>query len=83
MQDVETENLRKLAKRIKELRTKQAKSLNSFVMQKGGLTTATWSRLENAKYDPKFITLVKAASMLGITIEELLKDLNLNYTLEE
>ena len=47
------------------------------------LLCASWSRLENGKFDAKFSSLVKASAMLNIKIEELLKDLPLDYTLEE
>ena len=83
MQYIEKENSIILGKRIKELRLKQSESLNAFVMTRGGLTTASWSRLENGKFDAKFSSLVKASAMLNIKIEELLKDLPLDYTLVE
>ena len=83
MQYIEKENSIILGKRIKELRLKQSESLNAFVMNRGGLTTASWSRLENGKFDAKFSSLVKASAMLNIKIEELLRDLPLDYTLVE
>lgn len=83
MQQADRENLHLLSKRIKQLRLSKEKSLNKFVMTRGGLTTASWSRLENGKFDAKFSTLVKTASMLEISLCELLKDLPLNYTLLE
>lgn len=83
MQYIDRENSVILGKRIKELRLKQSESLNAFVMNRGGLTTASWSRLENGKFDAKFSSLVKASAMLNITIDELLKDLPLDYTLQE
>ena len=83
MQQVDCKNLNILGKRIKELRLEKEKSLNKFVMLRGGLTTASWSRLENGKFDAKFSTVVKAAAMLDITISDLLKDLPLNYSIYE
>ena len=83
MQQVEKENLILLGKRIKKLRFQKDKSLNKFVMNTGGLTTASWSRLENGKFDAKFSTLIKAAAMLDISLCELVKDIPLNYTLPE
>ena len=83
MQYYEKENAIILGNRIKKLRVQHNKSLNSFVMEQGGLTTASWSRIENGKFDAKFSTLVKVAAMLKISIDELLKNLPLNYTLEE
>ncbi len=83
MQYHEKENSIKLGKRIKELRVQQSESLNAFVMKRGGLTTASWSRIENGKFDAKFSTIVKVAAMLNISIEELFYGLSLDYTLEE
>ena len=83
MQQASKKNLKILAKRIKSLREKQSKSLNKFVFEKGGITSATWSRIENAKVDLKFTTLVKVAAMLDIKVDELLFDLNFDYSLEE
>ena len=52
-------------------------------MNKGGTTTATWSRVENGKTDVKFSSLIKIASMFNITVDELLKDLDFDYTIIE
>lgn len=83
MQQVELENAIKLGQRIKELRTQKGKSLNSFVMEHGGTTTATWSRVESGKVNLKISTLIKVAAILGITVDKLLKDIDFNYSLEE
>ena len=83
MQQLDRKNLLVLGDRIKKLRTAKEKSLNKFVMCRGGLTTASWSRLENGKFDAKFSTLVKAAAMLDLSVAELLNDLPLDYTLFE
>ena len=83
MQQASKKNLKILAKRIKSLREKQSKSLNKFVFERGGITSATWSRIENAKVDLKFTTLVKVAAMLDIKVDELLFGLNFDYFLEE
>lgn len=83
MQQARKKNLEILAKRIKFLREEQSKSLNRFVFEKGGITSATWSRIENAKVDLKFTTLVKVAAMLNIKVEELLFGLDFDYSLDE
>ena len=83
MQQVDCKNSVILGKRIKKLRLKKDKSLNKFVMKHGGLTTASWSRLENGKFDAKFSTLVKAAGMLNITLSELFLNIDLDYTITE
>ena len=81
MQRNDKQNIILLGLRVKSYREKTGESLNSFVLKRGGITTATWSRIENGKFDVKFSTLIKVASLLGIKIEELLKDLPLDYTI--
>ena len=76
-------NLKILAKRIKELRRNKNRSLNKFINENGNLTTATWSRIENAKVALKFSTLLKVAAVLKIDVIELLKDLDFDYTIED
>ena len=76
-------NLKILAKRIKELRKNINRSLNKFINENGNLATATWSRIENAKVDLKFSTLLKVAAVLKIDVIELLKDLDFDYTIED
>ena len=82
MQQCDVENLQNLGKKVKELRLKSNKSLNEFVLAKGYLTTATWSRIENGLYDFKFSTLLRVAKMLETTPSELLNiiELNLNFS---
>lgn len=79
MQQIKKENLKILAQRIKELRLKKSKSLNKFVFSKGAITSATWSRVENALVDVKFSTLIQMSGMLEIKIEDMLKDLSFDY----
>lgn len=83
MQQQDKKNLHILGQRVKKLRLKKNSSLNSFVMTRGGLTTASWSRLENGKFDLKFSTLIKAAAMLEIDVCELLSGLHFGYEINE
>ncbi len=83
MQQSDKNNSLKLGRKIKKLRVSTSKSLDAFVMEKGGMTTATWSRLENGKNDFKLSTIIKAAALLGITVSELVSDIDFDYTLEE
>lgn len=83
MQQVDKDNINKLAQRIKGLRFKQSKSLNKFVLTKGHLTGATWSRLENGKFDCKISTLLRASYMLGMDIKELLDTIDFDYNFTE
>ena len=80
MQQSKSKNLEKLAMRIKTLRLQKSKSLNKFVFSKGNVTSATWSRVENALVDVKFSTLIQISAMLEIKIDELLKDIDFDYS---
>ena len=83
MQQVDKNNSIILGERIKELRLQKSPSLNKFVLDRGYLTTATWSRIENGLYDIKFSTLLRVAHMLEISPQNLLNDLNLNYNFDD
>ena len=83
MQQIEQENLKKLGERIRQLRLKKSISLNKLIFSKGGISTATWSRLENGLVEPKFNTLIKISAILEIDLITLLKDINIDYTLTD
>lgn len=83
MQQIDKKNINILAERINKLRKEQSSSLNKFVFDKGGVTSATWSRIENGKVNLKFSTLIKVASMLNVTIDKLLSGLNFDYSLDD
>lgn len=83
MQQVDRDNVMKFAKRVKELRLKRSKSLNGLVFENGGKTSATWSRVENGKNDSKLSTLIKISAVLGITVDELLKGIDFDYSLDD
>ena len=83
MQYVDKENAKLLGKKIKELRLRKSKSLNNFVLQRGYLTTATWSRIENGLYDMKLSTLLRVALMLETTPHDLLNCITLDYNFSD
>ena len=83
MQQVDIENLKKFGQKVKELREEKSESLNKFVMSQDILTTATWSRIENGKFDFKLSTLLRVAYMLGIKVEDLLKSVEFDYNFIE
>lgn len=83
MQQVESKNLKILGKRVKNLRIEKSKSLNEFVLSRGFLTTATWSRVENGLFDLKFSTLLKIAKMLDVDVAELLNGCDFDYNFDE
>ena len=51
-----------------------------FVFSKGNVTSATWSRVENALVDVKFSTLIQISAMLEVKLDELLKDIDFDYS---
>ena len=79
MQQFKKNNLIVLAQRIKTLRLQRSESLNKFCFTQGDVTSATWSRIENALVDPKFTTLIEVCAMLDINLSELFKDLPVKY----
>lgn len=83
MQQIERKNLKILGKRVKDLRIEKSKSLNEFVLSRGFLTTATWSRVENGLFDLKFSTLLKIAKMLEVDVAELLNGCDFDYDFDE
>ena len=83
MQQVDKENLLLFARKVKTMRLKKSKSLNNFVFNSDYLTTATWSRIQNGKFDLKLSTLLRVSQMLGVTVDKLLKDVDFNYNFNE
>lgn len=83
MQQIDKENLRKIGLKIKEIRLSKSKSLNEFVLAKGFVTTATWSRVENGLFDLKFSTLLRIAYMLDLKVEDLLKEIDFDYNFSD
>ena len=83
MQHTAKYNLKELGKHIKALREKTGKSLNSFVLEKGGITSATLSRIENGLVDVRLNTLIKISALLDVNISELLSGVNFDYTIED
>ena len=83
MQDKDKEVLKILGKRLQKLRKETGESLDFFAFSRGGTTSATLSRIENGLFDAKFTTLLKISLALNIPLDEILKDLDFDYTLEE
>lgn len=83
MQQKDKEILQNFGKHLKDIRSSKSKSLNKFVFEKGGITTATLSRIENGLVDFKFTTLVKMASALNMTLSELLNEFDCKYEITD
>lgn len=83
MQQADKNNLQKLGLVIKNARLNKCKSLNKFAMQKGFITPATLSRIENGIADLKLSTLIRISYMLGVRPSELLKNVDFDYNFED
>lgn len=82
MEQADKKLIKFLGSYLKSLRESKKKSLNMFAYE-NDLTTATVSRVENGLVDLKFTTLVKYAKALEIPLEDILVQLDINYTNEE
>lgn len=81
--DNNKKNLIAFGKHIQKLRKKKSGSLNNIAFTRGGVTSATLSRIENGLVDFKFSTLLKLAHTLDIPLLELLSDYKYKDILEE
>ena len=82
MERDEKEIMKILGTTLTLLRESKGISLNIFAYE-NDLTTATVSRVENGLVDTKFSTLVKYAKGLEIPLDEILQNLNIDYTNED
>lgn len=77
-------NIKKIGKKVKKLRKGLALSINQATMKYGGVTVATWSRIENGICNNiDFSTLIAISKALEITVDELLKNIDFDYTILE
>ena len=84
MQRIKNNNVKKIGQRIRELRKNMGLSINAIAMKYGGITVATWSRIENGQFnDIDFSKLVAISKALEIKIDELLKNVDIDYTIIE
>ena len=83
-QRINNSNIKKIGRRVKRLRKDLKLSVNQAAMKYGGITVATWSRIENGICNNiDFSTLIAISKALEITIDVLLKDINFDYTIAE
>ncbi len=84
MQQIKNNNVRKVGKRVKDLRENLNLSINAAAMKYGGVSVATWCRIEKGQYnDIDFSRLIAISKALEITVDELLKDIDFDYTILE
>lgn len=74
MQQIDLENLKSFGEMIRKIRIEKSPSLNNIAFSRGGVTSATLSRIENGKVDFKFSTLVRLSQTLDISLDELFKN---------
>ena len=74
MQQIDIENLKNFGNIVRNIRTIKSPSLNKLAFSRGGVTSATLSRIENGQVDFKFSTLIKLSQTLDIPLAELFKD---------
>ena len=82
--EINNSNIKKIGKRVKKLRKNLKLSVNQAAMRYGGITAATWSRVENGVCNNiDFSKLIAIAKALEITVDELLKNIDFDYTIIE
>ena len=64
-------NLINFGTRIKNIRKSKSGSLNKIAFSRGGVTSATLSRIENGLVDFKFSTLINLAHTLDVSLIEM------------
>ncbi len=74
MQQNEKENLKLFGTHVQKKRKEQSGSLNEIAFTRGGVTSATLSRIENGKVDFKFSTLIRLSHTINVPLYELFKD---------
>lgn len=74
MQQIDRDNLKNFGEKVRSIRTEKSPSLNKLAFSKGGVTSATLSRIENGLVDLKFSTLIRLVKTLDISLSELFKD---------
>ena len=74
MQQIDEENLKLFGKLVRKIRTENSSSLNKIAFSRGGVTSATLSRIENGLVDFKFSTLLRLAHTLDISLADLFKE---------
>ena len=83
MKRLDKENLKEFGQIVKAIRVSKSESLNNIAFSRGGVTSATLSRIENAQVDFKFSTLLKLAHTLDVSLIDLFKDFECRNTYDD
>lgn len=76
-------NLKIFGERIKDIRKSKSESLNKIAFSRGGVTSATLSRIENGLVDFKFSTLLHLAHTLNEPLIKLFEGFEYNEIEED
>lgn len=74
MQQTDLDNLKSFGEMVRKIRMEKSPSLNKIAFSRGGVTSATLSRIENGQVDFKFSTLIRLSQTLDIPLSELFKN---------
>ncbi len=83
MKRSEKENLKAFGKVVRKIRKSKSGSLNNIAFSRGGVTSATLSRIENGLVDFKFSTLLNLAHTLDISLADLFKNYKYKNNLDD
>lgn len=83
MKHIDEENLKVFGEHVRKIRTAKSNSLNEIAFSRGGVTSATLSRIENGQVDFKFSSLLKLAHTLDVSLVDLVKDFEYEINLNE
>ena len=83
MQQNYDENLKNFGKVIKKIRKEKSKSLTKLAFTRGGVTSATLSRIENGLVDFKFSTLLNLAYTLNVSLIDIFKDFDYRLDIDK
>ncbi len=83
MKCTDEKNLKAFGQHVRKIRTAKSNSLNEIAFSRGGVTSATLSRIENGQVDFKFSSLLKLAHTLDVSLVDLVKDFEYEINLNE
>ncbi|MCM1004168.1 MAG: helix-turn-helix domain-containing protein [Candidatus Gastranaerophilales bacterium] len=83
MKHLVKDNLDAFGIHVQKIRKEKSDSLNNIAFTRGGVTSATLSRIENGLVDFKFSTLLNLAYTLDMSLVDLLKDFHYKNSPDE
>lgn len=83
MKQQDKQNLIAFGKHVQNIRKRKSGSLNNIAFSRGGVTSATLSRIENGLVDFKFTTLLKLAHTLDVSLDDLVSKFAYKNSIDE